>query len=502
MAGWSIRRHEKVVRHHGPGPSPFLAIAASLIGGYLLGSIPFGLIATRLGGAGDIRKVGSGNIGATNVLRTGRRDLALITLLGDGGKGAAAALIAGALFSPLYAAVAGGAAFVGHIFPVWLRFRGGKGVATFYGVLFAIAWPVGLAAGATWVAIALVFRISSLAALTSALLTPAWFILLRQASPERLLLAVGMAVLIFIRHEANIRRLLKGEEPRDRRLEGPGLTAPALTAAQRLDWLRLARTESVGPVTFAHLIDRFGVPRRGPGRPSRSGPSRRTRPCATRAQRPGGARGAGRRRGARRTVAAGPRRRLSPAAGGPRSPAAGAMDTRRCTSLLARPMVAIVGARIASAAGRRFARDLAEALGASGWVVVSGMARGIDSAAHQGALAHGTVAVLAGGVDDVYPPENADLHRDLGARGCIVSERQIGAGAKAADFPRRNRIISGLSRGVIVVEAELRSGSLITARLAGEQGREVFAVPGSPLDPRSRGANDLLQPGRHPGRGG
>src|SRR5580693_3390193 len=114
-------------------------LIAVVVLGYLLGSIPFGVIATRLGGAGDIRKVGSGNIGATNVLRTGRRDLALITLLGDGGKGAAAALIAGALFSPPYAAVAGGAAFVGHIFPVWLRFRGGKGVATFYGVLFAVA---------------------------------------------------------------------------------------------------------------------------------------------------------------------------------------------------------------------------------------------------------------------------------------------------------------------------------------------------------------------------
>jgi DNA processing protein len=123
------------------------------------------------------------------------------------------------------------------------------------------------------------------------------------------------------------------------------------------------------------------------------------------------------------------------------------------------------------------------------------MARGIDSAAHDGALPTGTVAVLAGGVDDVYPPENAGLHDALRQGGCIVSERPPGAGAKAADFPRRNRIISGLSRGVVVVEAELRSGSLITARLAGEQGREVFAVPGSPLDPRARGTNDLLRQG-------
>ncbi|HLZ84116.1 MAG TPA: DNA-processing protein DprA, partial [Caulobacteraceae bacterium] len=121
--------------------------------------------------------------------------------------------------------------------------------------------------------------------------------------------------------------------------------------------------------------------------------------------------------------------------------------------------------------------------------------RGIDAAAHEGALPTGTVAVLAGGVDDVYPPENAALYDVLRTDGCVVSERPCGAGAKAADFPRRNRIISGLSRGVVVVEAELRSGSLITARLAGEQGREVFAVPGSPLDPRARGANDLLRQG-------
>jgi glycerol-3-phosphate acyltransferase PlsY len=204
--------------------SPALAIAASAVGGYLLGSIPFGVIATRLGGAGDIRQVGSGNIGATNVLRTGRRDLALITLLGDGGKGAAAVLIAGALFSPLAAVVAGGAAFLGHLYPVWLGFKGGKGVATFFGILFAVAWPVGLVAGATWIAMALVFRVSSLAALTAAALTPLWFLLLHQAAPTRLVLAIGMAVVIFARHEANIRRLLKGEEPRIGNAKGGATT--------------------------------------------------------------------------------------------------------------------------------------------------------------------------------------------------------------------------------------------------------------------------------------
>jgi glycerol-3-phosphate acyltransferase PlsY len=155
---------------------------AAVVGGYLLGSIPFGVIATRLGGAGDLRQIGSGSIGATNVLRTGRRDLAAITLIGDGGKGAAAALIAlvaaihfGAPSPPaVAAAVAGGAAFVGHIFPVWLGFRGGKGVATFFGVLLAVAWPVGLAAGATWIALAALFRFSSLAGLTAALLAPVY----------------------------------------------------------------------------------------------------------------------------------------------------------------------------------------------------------------------------------------------------------------------------------------------------------------------------------------
>jgi glycerol-3-phosphate acyltransferase PlsY len=193
---------------------PLTAVLGSLLGGYLLGSIPFGLIATRMGGAGDIRKVGSGNIGATNVLRTGRRDLALITLLGDGGKGAVAALSAGVLFSPTAAVLAGGAAFMGHIFPIWLKFRGGKGVATFFGVLLGVAWPVGLTAGATWLATALVFRLSSLAALAAAASAPLWLLALHQSSLPRLWLTVGMAALIFFRHDENIRRLLKGDEPR------------------------------------------------------------------------------------------------------------------------------------------------------------------------------------------------------------------------------------------------------------------------------------------------
>jgi glycerol-3-phosphate acyltransferase PlsY len=208
-----------------------MMIAAILAGGYLLGSIPFGLIATRLGGAGDIRKIGSGNIGATNVLRSGRRDLAAITLIGDGGKGALAVLIAWLVVSrsgspdaaKTAQALAGGAAFVGHIFPVWLKFNGGKGVATFFGCLLAAAWPVGLLAGATWIAMAFLFRFSSLAALTAAVLAPLFAFALHAGYPV-ILMSLGMAILIFIRHEQNIRRLLKGEEPR---IGGAQAAAPA-----------------------------------------------------------------------------------------------------------------------------------------------------------------------------------------------------------------------------------------------------------------------------------
>ena len=198
---------------------PWLA-AILVIGGYLLGSIPFGVIATRMAGLGDIRSVGSGNIGATNVLRTGRKDLAAITLIGDGGKGAAAVGLAALLAhayapaaQPLCAALAGGAAFLGHLFPVWLRFKGGKGVATFLGVLLAAAFVVGLLACATWVAMAKIFKISSLSALTAAALAPLYAYLLGFPPPTVALAAV-LAVLVFIRHHENIRRLLHGSEPK------------------------------------------------------------------------------------------------------------------------------------------------------------------------------------------------------------------------------------------------------------------------------------------------
>ena len=163
--------------------------------------------------------------------------------------------------------------------------------------------------------------------------------------------------------------------------------------------------------------------------------------------------------------------------------------------LLATKAVAVVGARNASANGRRLARDLAAGLGAAGFAVASGMARGIDAAAHAGALQSGTIAVMAGGVDVVYPQENQELYEAITAQGLLFSEIAMGTTPQASHFPRRNRLISGLSLGVVVVEAAPRSGSLITARQAADQGREVFAVPGSPLDPRARGCNGLIRQG-------
>jgi acyl phosphate:glycerol-3-phosphate acyltransferase len=180
--------------------------------GYLLGSIPFGLLLTRAAGLGDIRAIGSGNIGATNVLRTGRKGLAGATLLLDGLKGAAAVLIAMALAGHEAALWGGFGAVLGHLFPVWLGFRGGKGAATGYGVLIAAAWPVGLAAGAIWLVVAKLARVSSLAALVSFAAAPLLAVLLADSGVVKL--ALGIAVLVFARHHANIRRLLAGTEPR------------------------------------------------------------------------------------------------------------------------------------------------------------------------------------------------------------------------------------------------------------------------------------------------
>jgi glycerol-3-phosphate acyltransferase PlsY len=180
--------------------------------GYLIGSVPFGLVITRALGLGDLRSIGSGNIGATNVLRTGNKAAAAATLLLDSGKGAAAVLIARALLGEEAAQIAGGAAFLGHLYPVWLRFRGGKGVATFLGTVLALAWPVGIAACVAWLLTALVSRISSLSALVAAAASVplAWAL----GHADIMLLCAGLAVLVFWRHRANIARLAAGTEPR------------------------------------------------------------------------------------------------------------------------------------------------------------------------------------------------------------------------------------------------------------------------------------------------
>lgn len=266
----------------------------------------------------------------------------------------------------------------------------------------------------------------------------------------------------------------------------------SLDPAERFARLRLARTDRIGPVAFAQLIGRYGSALSAldalPNLVRKSGSASVPPPVETVEREIA----AGDAIGARLLVLGDPDYPEMLAALDPPPPI---LWTRGRVDLLNQPSVAIVGARIASAGGQRIARGLAQQLGQAGHVVVSGMARGIDAAAHGGALATGTVAVLGGGVNDIYPSEHADLYARLTDQGCVVSESPVGARAQARDFPRRNRIISGLSRGVVVVEAEVRSGSLITARLAAEQGRDVFAVPGSPLDPRARGPNELLRQG-------
>jgi len=266
-----------------------------------------------------------------------------------------------------------------------------------------------------------------------------------------------------------------------------------LTEAERLDWLRLMRTERVGPITFFQLLRRFGSAAAAlealPGLAQRGG--RKTiRICSAATAQAELERLA--------TIGARVLGRFEP--GYPETLAAldeapPLLTVRGRADLLSGRIVAIVGARNASANGVRLARQLAADLGNAGLIVVSGLARGVDAAAHRGALASGTIGVMAGGIDVVYPAENTGLYDEIVAGGLVVSEMPPGLEPQARHFPQRNRIVSGLATGVIVVEAAMKSGSLITARLALNQGREVFAVPGSPLDPRARGSNDLLRNG-------
>ena len=267
-----------------------------------------------------------------------------------------------------------------------------------------------------------------------------------------------------------------------------------LSASERLDWLRLIRSENVGPRTFFRLLERFGSAAAAlealPDLARRGGLRRAIRLCPRAEAQAELA--AIERSGARLLAAIEP---AYPRALAAIEDAPPLLAVIGAVSLLERPMVALVGARNASLNGRNFARRLAADLGRAGLVVVSGLARGVDTAAHEGAVASGTVAVMAGGADVVYPPENQALWQQIAAAGVVVSEMPPGTEPQARHFPRRNRIISGLALGVVVVEATPRSGSLITARCAADQGREVFAVPGSPLDPRAAGPNDLLRHG-------
>ncbi len=268
----------------------------------------------------------------------------------------------------------------------------------------------------------------------------------------------------------------------------------ALTDEQRLDWLRLIRSDNVGPRTFRALLKHFGSARGAlaalPDLARRGGASRPGRICTQ--------------EDAEKEFAEARRKGvIFVASSEPNYPARLRMidDAPPLIALagnleaLTLPMIAIVGSRNASAAGAKFAERLARELGDAGFVIVSGLARGIDAAAHRASLETGTIAVLAGGHDHIYPAEHIALAGSIRERGVLVGEMPLSWEPRGRDFPRRNRLISGLAAGVVVVEAARRSGTLITARMALEQGREVFAVPGSPLDPRAEGTNGLLKQG-------
>lgn len=272
------------------------------------------------------------------------------------------------------------------------------------------------------------------------------------------------------------------------------MTRERLTPRQRVDWLRLIRTANVGPQTFRQLINRFGSASAAldalPGLIRRNGaPPPSIPPIAEVEDEIATAE----KLGARFVAVGDPDYppHLRHIHGPPPLLAVMGGDI-----LASGRTVGIVGARNASAAGRRMAQMLARELGDAGYVVVSGLARGIDAAAHEAALRGGTIAVMAGELDRLYPDENKPLARAIiDEGGALVSEMPFGWAARARDFPRRNRLVAGISLGVVIVEAARRSGSLITARLALEQNREVFAVPGSPLDPRAEGGNALIRQG-------
>jgi DNA processing protein len=270
------------------------------------------------------------------------------------------------------------------------------------------------------------------------------------------------------------------------------LPVAELGEEERIACLRLIRSDNVGPVTFRELINHFGGARAALAAvPELSRRGGRTIRVASREDAEAEL---------ARARAAGARPLFTIEPGYPLPLAVleappPLLYVKGRIELLNRPVIAVVGSRQCSAAGAKLARHFAAELSRAGYVVASGLARGIDSIAHEASIEHGTIAVLAGGIDIVYPPENAALQDAIAERGCLVTEMPFGFVPRANDFPRRNRIISGIALGVLIVEAARRSGTLVTARLAAEQGREVFAVPGHPLDPRAEGTNKLLKSG-------
>lgn len=270
-------------------------------------------------------------------------------------------------------------------------------------------------------------------------------------------------------------------------------TAP-LSDAEKLACLRLIRSENVGAATFRQLINRYGGAQRAldaiPDITRRAGRRTPIRVCP--------------KDQAEAELAAAARSgALALFTIEPGYPAVLAVSdnpppmlyVKGAPALLEKPAIAIVGSRLCSAAGAKVARMFAQGLSAAGFLIVSGLARGIDAAAHRASLHSGTAAVIAGGIDVVYPPEHDELQKEIGELGCLVTDRPPGFKARGQDFPRRNRIIAGMSLGVVIVEAAARSGTLVTARYAGELGRDVFAVPGHPLDPRAEGTNRLIKSG-------
>lgn len=277
-------------------------------------------------------------------------------------------------------------------------------------------------------------------------------------------------------------------------MENITLPRPLKSDEDLLNWLQLSRSENVGPLTFHRLLKRYKTPKEAlialPHLASQGGLMRPLKVAslaavekeliATRAY------------GAEILTLDDPR---YPALLRHIDSAPPVLTVKGRLEILQRPLFGIVGARNASAMGKKMAHHFADGLGKKGWAIASGLARGIDAAAHQASLHQGTIAVLAGGLDHIYPAENEDLYRRIGEDGVLLAESPFSTQPQASLFPRRNRIISGISQGILVVEAALKSGSLITARTALEQGRDVFAIPGHPLDPRARGCNQLIKNG-------